>query len=91
MADSFKPPKGVQSAARRGLELRAEQSPSNRGGTSGRTCPAIDEIKRIVKRNTPPGDPDRARALELLEQLRADNLRLREGHARAMKLAKKLE
>ena len=34
MPDSVTPPEAVQAAARRGLELRAEQSPSNRGGTT---------------------------------------------------------
>ena len=34
MADTVTPPAAVQAAARRGLELRAEQSPSNRGGTT---------------------------------------------------------
>ena len=34
MADTVTPPEAVQAAARRGLELRAEQAPSNRGGTS---------------------------------------------------------
>jgi hypothetical protein len=34
MADTVTPPEAVQAAARRGLELRAEQSPSNRGGTT---------------------------------------------------------
>jgi hypothetical protein len=34
MADTVTPPEAVQVAARRGLELRAEQSPSNRGGTT---------------------------------------------------------
>ena len=34
MADTVTPPAAIQAAARRGLELRAEQSPSNRGGTS---------------------------------------------------------
>ena len=33
MADTVTPPEAVQAAARRGLELRAEQPPSNRGGT----------------------------------------------------------
>jgi hypothetical protein len=33
MPDAVTPPAAVQAAARRGLELRAEQSPSNRGGT----------------------------------------------------------
>lgn len=34
MADTVTPPAAVQAAARRGLELRAEQPPSNRAGTS---------------------------------------------------------
>lgn len=34
MADSYVPPPAVQRAAQRGLELRAEQPPSNRGGTA---------------------------------------------------------
>ncbi len=34
MAETFKPPQAVRNAARRGLDLRAEQSPSRRGGTS---------------------------------------------------------
>ena len=34
MADTVTPPEAVQAAARRGLELRAEQPPSNRAGTS---------------------------------------------------------
>jgi hypothetical protein len=32
-ADSYVPPKAVQEAAQRGLDLRAEQPESNRGGT----------------------------------------------------------
>ena len=34
MAESVTPPAAVQRAAQRGLDLRAEQSPSNRGGTA---------------------------------------------------------
>ena len=34
MADTVTPPAAVQAAARGGLELRAEQPPSNRAGTS---------------------------------------------------------
>lgn len=34
MAKSYNPPDSVQAAARRGLKLRAEQPPSNRGGTA---------------------------------------------------------
>lgn len=33
MPDAVTPPEEVQAVARRGLELRAKQSPSNRGGT----------------------------------------------------------
>ena len=34
MADSYRPPRSVQEAARRGLELRASLPPSRRGGTA---------------------------------------------------------
>lgn len=34
MAESYAPPLAVRRAARRGLDLRAEQTPSNRGGTA---------------------------------------------------------
>jgi hypothetical protein len=34
VAESYRPPLAVQQAARRGLALRAEQPPSNRGGTA---------------------------------------------------------
>lgn len=33
MADSYRPPASVARAARRALEIRAQQAPSNRGGT----------------------------------------------------------
>lgn len=33
-SDTFTPPQAVRSAARRGLELRAKQLPSNRAGTA---------------------------------------------------------
>jgi hypothetical protein len=39
---SFVPPKSVQRAARRGLELRAKQPASNRAGTSGGLARARD-------------------------------------------------
>jgi len=58
MSDSFTPPPSVAAAARRGLELRAEQPPSNRGGTavgvarardlSNRKAVSLSTIKRMV-------------------------------------------
>ena len=55
---SFKPPKAVQEAARRSLELRRSVAPSRRGGTavgvaragqlaSGRSV-SLDTVKRMV-------------------------------------------
>lgn len=56
--DSFRPPIAVADAARRGLELRAEQPPSNRGGTpvglarardlANRKGISVDTLKRMV-------------------------------------------
>jgi hypothetical protein len=56
--DTFTPPADVAAAARRGLELRAEQPPSNRGGTAvgiarakqlaNRDPVSLDTIKRMV-------------------------------------------
>lgn len=57
-ADTFTPPADVAAAAKRGLELRAEQPPSNRGGTAvgiarakqlaNRDPVSLDTIKRMV-------------------------------------------
>lgn len=53
----------------------------------GHTCPAIDDLKRRLRRlarEVPGVDPVELDAmLSDLEQLRADNLALREGYARA--------
>lgn len=46
MKDSWIPPASVAAAARRGLELRAEQSPSNRGGTAVGVARARDLANR---------------------------------------------
>jgi len=56
--DTFTPPADVAAAAKRGLELRAEQTPSNRGGTAvgiarakqlaNRDPVSLDTIKRMV-------------------------------------------
>jgi len=46
MSDSFTPPPSVASAARRGLGLRAEQPPSNRGGTAVGVSRARDLANR---------------------------------------------
>ena len=43
----------------------------------GHTCPTIDNLRRVLSRGLTYG-PDRDRAFELLEQLRRDNLALRE-------------
>ena len=58
MPDSFKPPAAVAAAAARGLALRADQPPSNRGGTvvgvarardlSNRKPVSLSTIKRMV-------------------------------------------
>lgn len=58
MPDSFRPPASVASAARRGLELRAEQPPSNRAGTpvgiarasqlANRRSVSLSVIRRMV-------------------------------------------
>ena len=58
MAESHTPPTSVARAAQRGLDLRAEQPPSNRAGTpvglaraaqlAGRRPVSIDTIKRMV-------------------------------------------
>lgn len=46
MRDSWVPPASVAAAARRGLELRAEQPPSNRGGTAVGVARARDLANR---------------------------------------------
>lgn len=46
MPDSFVPPAAVAAAARRGLALRAEQAPSNRGGTAVGIARARDIANR---------------------------------------------
>lgn len=46
MADSFIPPASVARAAQRGLDLRAEQAPSNRGGTAIGVARARDLANR---------------------------------------------
>lgn len=46
MKDSWVPPASVAAAARRGLELRAEQPPSNRGGTAVGVARARDLANR---------------------------------------------
>lgn len=46
MTDSWIPPASVAAAARRGLELRAEQPPSNRGGTAVGVARARDLANR---------------------------------------------
>lgn len=46
MRDSWTPPASVAAAARRGLELRAEQPPSNRGGTAVGVARARDLANR---------------------------------------------
>jgi len=45
------------------------------------TCPDIDRVKTIIRRHV-LGE-DRKIALDLMEELRAANLRLREGYASA--------
>lgn len=46
MKGSWVPPASVAAAARRGLELRAEQPPSNRGGTAVGVARARDLANR---------------------------------------------
>lgn len=46
MKDSWVPPASVAAAARRGLDLRAEQPPSNRGGTAVGVARARDLANR---------------------------------------------
>ena len=56
MADTYKPTQTMAAAARRGLKLRMESSPSNRGGTAvgmararqfaNRTDVSLDIVKR---------------------------------------------
>ncbi len=75
-------PTDRNSGVRGGSEVRMSD------GLPGHTCPAIDEVKRLVRKNI-SSIRDRDRCFELLEELRGDNLRLREGYARAMKQAKK--
>lgn len=44
----------------------------------GWTCPAIDKIATILRRNTDSGSADRVEGLRLLEELREANGRLRD-------------
>lgn len=58
MPETFKPPASVARAARRALEVRAQQAPSNRGGTrvglararqlAGREAVSVDTLRRMV-------------------------------------------
>ena len=44
MADTYKPTEAMKAAARRGLKMRSEQSPSNKGGTAVGVARARDIV-----------------------------------------------
>lgn len=56
-------------------------------GAVGHTCPAIDKVARIVRRHVIASE-DRRAALALLEELRSENLRLRDRATRSEERAR---